>query len=66
MIAELFAAGCPSEGGWAGAAFAAMTETAEIDPHVQRELARKLGSELQTARDLEHPRDRRVRPFAVT
>ncbi len=40
---DVFAAGCPSEGGWAGAAFAAMTEAAETDPHIQRELAQKLG-----------------------
>jgi len=56
---DLFLAGCPSEGGWAGAAFAAMTAAAESDPHVQRELARKLGDELQRARELQHPRDRR-------
>ncbi len=51
---RIFVPGCPSEGGWAGAAFAAMTEAAETDPHVQRELARAIGAELQTARDHEH------------
>ena len=59
VIWKLFAAGCPSEGGWAGEAFAAMKAAAETDPHVQRELARTLGAELQGARELEHPRDRR-------
>ncbi len=54
MTGKLFVAGCPSEGGWAGAAFAAMTEAAETDPHMQRELARAIGSQLQRARDHEH------------
>ena len=54
MIADLFVAGCPSEGGWAGAAFEAVKAAAETDPHVQRELAYKLGSQLQRARDHEH------------
>ena len=56
LTGRLLSAGCPSEGGWAGAAFAAMTEAAETDPRVQGKLAWKLGAELQRARDLEHGR----------
>ncbi len=51
---KIFVAGCPSGGGWAGKAFAAMTEAAETDPHVQGKLAWAIGSQLQTARDHEH------------
>ena len=51
---RVFVAGCPSGGGWAGAAFAAMTEEAETDPHIQRALAQAIGSQLQRARDHEH------------
>ena len=53
---DVFAAGCPSGGGWAGAAFAAMMAAAETDAHVLRELAQKLGDELLRARELEHGR----------
>lgn len=44
---EMFRMGCPSDDGWAGAAFTALERAAEIDFSVRYSLARALGSSLR-------------------
>lgn len=43
-IYSVFRVGCPSDGGWAAAAFVALEEAAETDSAVQSKLARSFGT----------------------
>lgn len=51
---RLFEAGCPSDGGWAGAAFAALEGMAETDPRTRRAMVGLWEGELWRAFEKEH------------
>ena len=51
---RLFSVGCPSDGGWAGAAFAALEGMAETDPRAQRAVVSLWYIELRWAFEKEH------------
>ena len=51
---RLFSVGCPSDGGWAGAAFAALEGMAETDPRARRAMANLWRWELWLAFEKEH------------
>ena len=48
---EMFRMGCPSDDGWAGAAFTALERAAENNFNVRRSLARALGSTLRLSEE---------------